>query len=288
VGASAFVATELALRYDGPIPQVGAPGPFTISRLQIRLGTTAVAAPGATFASNLTQPLTTVFDGPVSYLPDNGSQFPHPWGGTNNTLAFPFTTPATIAIDPGEWLVVELVMEGNNIASFGFAHAILDGAPTSGGISGGTATTFGTGCSAASGAPAATAATTGTYAPGGVHFLTGQNLGAGALAFGIWGLGSAGPLPLPGTGCSLAANLDLLVPVFADAAGAVTGQQLPLSLPASPALNGIVLSNAVAVSLGAFAPLGRGTYLVAHDLDADALHANQVRPFGYALRLTTL
>jgi hypothetical protein len=72
VGASAFVATELALRYDGPIPQVGAPGPFTISRLQIRLGTTAVAAPGATFASNLTQPLTTVFDGPVSYLPDNG------------------------------------------------------------------------------------------------------------------------------------------------------------------------------------------------------------------------
>jgi hypothetical protein len=25
-----------------------------------------------------------------------------------------------------------LQMEGNNIASFGFAHAILDGAPTSG------------------------------------------------------------------------------------------------------------------------------------------------------------
>src|SRR5687768_13565382 len=77
VGAPPFTAVELAWRYDGPVPEVGAPGPFSITRLQIRVGVSAVAAPGAEFGANLTQPLTTVFDGPWSYLPDNGSQAPH-------------------------------------------------------------------------------------------------------------------------------------------------------------------------------------------------------------------
>jgi hypothetical protein len=64
VGSAPFVATELALRYDGPIPAVGVPGPFTITRLQIRLGVSSIVNPGADFAGNLTQPLTSVFDGP--------------------------------------------------------------------------------------------------------------------------------------------------------------------------------------------------------------------------------
>jgi hypothetical protein len=153
VASPAFVADQLQLRFDGPLPQVGAPGPFTITRLQIRIGVTAVGTPTAAFAANLTQPLATVFDGPVTYLPDNGLQFPHPWGGPNGTLTFPFLAATPIAVAPGQWLVVELAMEGNNIASFGFAHAILDGAPTSGGLVNGAAAPFGSGCSASPGAP---------------------------------------------------------------------------------------------------------------------------------------
>ena len=53
--ASTGIANQLSLRFDGPIPQVGAPGPFTISRLRIRLDTSSVAAPGAEFATNVTK-----------------------------------------------------------------------------------------------------------------------------------------------------------------------------------------------------------------------------------------
>ena len=35
-GSSSFTASALSLRYDGPIPQVGAPGPFTVQRLRIQ------------------------------------------------------------------------------------------------------------------------------------------------------------------------------------------------------------------------------------------------------------
>lgn len=308
--ASGGLANQLSLRFDGPIPQVGAPGPFTITRLQIRLGISTVTAPGATFAENLTQPLTTVFDGPVTFLPDSGSQTPAPWGGTNDTLKFDFTTPYPLAVNAGEWLVVELVMQGNNISSFGYAHAILDGATTTGGITNGTATSYGSGCSAGGVAPAATAATSGTYAPGGAHFLTGQNLGANSFVLGVYGLSDStafAPLPftLPGTSCTLLASPDLTQATLADAAGAVTGTQLALSLPANAALSGIVLfeqlaalvplanawgivfSDARAVTLGSWAALGRGTYLVAHDLDANATYANTLRPMGLALRLRT-
>ncbi len=121
------------MRFDGPIPQVGAPGPFTITRLQVRIAVTDVAMPGMQFDANFTVPPTTVFDGPVTYLPDSGSATPAPWGGTGDTLSFPFTTPLPIWVAPGQWLLVELVMEGNNISSFGFAHAIVDGVAANGG-----------------------------------------------------------------------------------------------------------------------------------------------------------
>jgi hypothetical protein len=312
VASPAFVADQLQLRFDGPLPQVGAPGPFTITRLQIRIGVTAVGTPTAAFAANLTQPLATVFDGPVTYLPDNGLQFPHPWGGPNGTLTFPFLAATPIAVAPGQWLVVELAMEGNNIASFGFAHAILDGAPTSGGLVNGAAAPFGSGCSASPGAPIATATATGLFGPGGAHFLGGSNLGANTLALAAFGLSNTqafAPLPfaLPGTACTLLVSPDLTVATATDASGNVAGDAaVALALPADPALSGLVvyeqfaalapnanalglaLSNGVAVTLGSFAPAGRGTWLVSHDTSATAAYATAVRAFGMALRLRTL
>src|SRR5690606_36675962 len=142
-----------------------------------------------------------------SYWPDNGSAAPHPWGGPNDGLRFPFASLAPIALNPGEWLVVDLTMIGNNIQSFGFAHAVLDGADTTGGVSDGNAVTFGSGCAASSAQPAAAAAVVGTMAPGATHFLTGTNLGNNAPVLGMFGLNNSNyagvPLPftLPGSSC---------------------------------------------------------------------------------------
>ncbi|MFK7739552.1 MAG: hypothetical protein AB8H80_04445 [Planctomycetota bacterium] len=312
VGTLPFLATEMSLRYDGPIPQVGAPGPFAIQQLVIRIGKTAVPTPGAEFDANLTEPLTEVFNGPWTYQPDDGSAFPHPWGGPGDGLTWTFSAPATIVVNPGEWLIVDVQMVGNNIANFGFAHAILDGAETAGGISDGVTTSYGAGCSVATGQPAATAAVEGTAAPGAAHFLTGQNLGANALVLGMFGLddqnymGNSLPFALPGTSCELLTSIEASVIGTADANGAIVGETLALSLPADPALNGfvvneqiaslvssanafgIVFSDAVQVTLGAFSPLGADYYMVGHDVDANAKFGNTLRPFGYALRLTTL
>jgi hypothetical protein len=312
VGIAPLLLDELALRYDGPIPQVGAPGPFTITRLQIKIGVTAIAAPQATFAANLTAPLTSVFDGPWTYLPDNGSAAPHPWGGPGGTLTFPFTTVVPIQVGPGEWLVIDIAVEGNNISSFGFAHAMLDGALTTGGLTNGTTASYGQGCSAVAAGPAATASVTGLFGPGAAHFVGGANLGANAPVLAVFGLSDTAafvPLPftLPGTACTLLTSPDVTALTVANASGAVTGAAaVPLSLAANPAFSGIplfeqlaslvatanpwgiVLSNAVAVSLGSWTPLGRGTYLVSHDADANAANGNAVRPFGYAARLRTL
>lgn len=312
VGTAPFTALELAMRYDGPLPQVGAPGPFTITRLQIRIGVTTIPTPGAGFASNLTQPLTTVFDGPWTYQPDSGMAFPHPWGGPNGTLTFPFSTPTPVLVQPGEWFVVDLQMEGNNISSFGFAHAMVDGATTSGGFVNGTAASYGQGCSPGGAAAAATANATGLFGPGGAHYLGGTNLGANAFVLAAFGLSNSTsfvPLPftLPGTTCSLLASPDLTLAAVADANGSLAGAQaVPLALPADPALSGIVLyeqlaslvpaanpwgivlSNGVAVTLGTWTAPGRGTISVSHDTNAGAAYANAIRPFGYALRLRTL
>lgn len=314
VGAAGFVADELSLRYDGPIPAVGAPGPFSIARLQLRIGVTSVPMPGATFAANLTQPLTTVYDGPWSFLPDPGSGSPHPWGGPGNTLRFPFASNVAIALPAGSWLAVELVVEGNNIFSFGYAHAILDGTSTTGGITDGSATTLGQGCEAANGQAPAAISTFGTYAPGAAHHVNATGLGANTIAvcvFGVDSLQTGGiplPLTLPGTNCTVYVDPIFMNPILTDAAGAITGVQpaATLSMPADTAFNGLtvyeqvlslvptanpwgfVLTNAAQVDLGSFVAPGRGTYTVSHDTNANALFANDVRTFGYAVRLRTL
>ncbi|MGE3172620.1 MAG: hypothetical protein AB7O97_08325 [Planctomycetota bacterium] len=310
-GSSAFTALELALRYDGPIPQVGAPGPFQIQRLQVLIGSSAAGIPGADFAQNLTQPLQTVFDGPWTYLPDPGSGFPQPWGGPGNSLRFPFTTPAAVTIPTGGWFVVELRMQGNNIAGFGFSHAILDGVETFGGVTDGTRTSYGTGCSAATGAPAATISATGNFAPGTAHFVAGQNLGANTLAIGVLGGSNAmstfGPLPvtLPGTTCSLLASTDITWLAFTNAAGAVAPdlQSSAIVVPPVPAFAGarlyeqwislvpaanpfgLIVSDALDVQLGSIQPPTTGIYLVSHGTQSDAAIADEVRPFGYAVEL---
>lgn len=314
VGNQGFVADELSLRFDGPIPAVGSPGPFTISRLVIRVGVTGVATPTADFAGNLTQPLTTVHDGPWTFSPDPGTAFPHPYGGPNDSLRFPFSAPVVLAIPNGQWLVVEMSVEGCSFSFATFAHAILDGASTVGGPSDGTATTLGQGCAAASGQAPATISTFGLYAPGTAHHVNATGLGANtiaAVAFGVDAAQSGGlPLPftLPGTSCTFYVDPILLQPILTDATGAITGVQpaATLSLPADPSFNGLVvydqvlslvptanawgfvLSNAAQVTLGAFGTPGRGTYTVTHDSNANALYANDVTPFGFAVRLRTL
>lgn len=314
VGASAFVADEVALRYDGPIPSAGAPGPFTITRLQVRVGVTTVPMPGATFATNLTQPMTTVYDGPWTFHPDPGSFLPHPWGGVADSFRFPFTAPVPIVIPTGGWFVVEFVAEGNDIFSFGYAHAILDGADTTGGIANGSALTAGQGCEATVGQAPAAITTIGTYAPGAAHSINATGLGANTIAaciFGVDNVQSGGillPLTLPGTNCTLYTDPILLNPILTDATGAITGVQpaATLSMPADPSWNGlvvyeqvvslvgsanpwgIVLTNAAEVTLGTFTTPGRGTCSVSHDSDANALFANDVRTFGYGMRVHTL
>ncbi|MBX3464640.1 MAG: hypothetical protein KF830_15835 [Planctomycetes bacterium] len=311
VGSSSFVADEVAFRYDGPLPAVGSPAPFTVNRFVVRIGTTAVPVPTADFAANLTQPLTTVLDGPRTFWPDQGVAAPHPWGGPNDSLRFPFSTPVPVTIGAGEWLVIELTVEGN---SFVFAHAILDGASTTGGPSNGSATTIGQGCEAAPGAPPAAISTFGLYAPGAAHHVNATGLGANTIAvcvFGVDAVQSGGlPLPftLPGSNCTVYVDPILLNPILTDAAGAITGVQpaATLSFPADTSFNGLVvyeqvlslvaaanpwgfvLTDAAEVTLGSFAAPGRGTYSVSHDTSANALFANDVRSFGFAARLRTL
>jgi hypothetical protein len=304
---AAFTATELSLRMDGPIPRVGAPGPFRIDRLRIRIGTTTVPRPGSAFAANLSQPLTTVFDQPVTYWPDQGSFAPEPWGGLNGGLTFAFQAPAQVVIPAGGWLVIELQLEGNNLG--GSAHALLDASLGTGGAAGGAASSSGTGCSAGGPLPA-TVLTTGRHAPGGAYWIHGDNLGANApvaamigLSDMVWG-GLPLPIQLPGTACTIYASFDLALPLVADASGSVSAAAgAPVVVPADGSLQSLqlfhqlvsvvpganpwnlVLSDKRTVDLGSYDPIIPGAYFVAHDSDAGAALANEVKPAGLAVRL---
>jgi len=310
-GAASFTATALSLRYDGPIPPVGAPGPFTIQRLKIAVGTTTVAIPGPTFASNLTQPLTTVFDGPVTYWPDQGFFGPEPWGGPSDRLTFPFAQPVQIAIPSGGFFVVDLSLSGNDLN--GQAHAMLDAARGTGGPQDGTAANAGTGCSATQGGPAASIDTSGVHAPGGVHSVHGTNLGANAPVFAMLGgsdtVAPFGPLPLllPGTGCRIYTSSDVMLPLQADGAGTIAAfaRGSTVAIPALPFFQGarlyeqlasfvpganpwnLVLSDERVVRLGLLTPPSPGFYAVSNGFEADAAVADDAGPYGYALRIRT-
>jgi hypothetical protein len=313
VGASSFTATEISFRYDGPLPQVGAPGPFTIQRLQIRIGATTVGLPDARFNANLAAPLTTAFDSQVIYYPDPGVAALHPWGAPNGSLTFTFLAPVAVSIPPGGWFVVEIAMDNNNFSMFGFAHTMIDAASTPGGPVDGQSVTFGSGCSIAGATPPATIGITGLRAPGAAHFVTGQNLGTNAAVMVLYGLDNTqsvfGPLPLrmPGTNCDLLVSADVTSLTFADGSGNLTaGLSNALSVPPDPVLAGFVLheqlaalspganafqiafSNAQTVTLGSLSRPGRGTYLVGNSQSAIAPLATHVLPLGTAVRLTTL
>ena len=309
-GAASMTIDNLALRYDGPIPRVGAPGPFTAQRLRINVGVTDVSAPSADFAGNLSQPLATVFDGPFTYSPDPGSQVPHPWG--IGGMEFTFTTPATVTIPANGHLVIEFILEGN--VGGGLAHTILDAARGIGGPVDGTALTLGFGCSAAVGAPAATITTLGKHAPGAAHFAEGANLGANAPGFLLLGIsdsfGPIGALPfgLPGTNCSLYNSAEFPIPVVTDAGGAVlAGPGTAISVPANPGLLGaqlfeqfvtvvpganapfdLVMSDSRAITLGSWNGPSRGTWMISHGTNANSPYADAVEVAGIAMRLRTL
>jgi hypothetical protein len=312
VGTSTFTASELSFRYDGPIPPVGSPGPFTIQQMEVLIGVTTVPMPGARFADNLTQPLTTVFSGPKTYFPDNGYSGPQAWGATNDSLRYVFNAPVTITIPSGGWLVVELRMRNNNF--LGYAHTFLDGAATTGGSVDGASTTYGQGCSVSATAPAVAIGSAGKRAPGAAQFVTGQNLGANGVALVMHGLDNTqspfGPLPftLPGTACDLLVSPDALVLALANAAGELNTTSLgnAFTVPADPVFAGLVIhqqlaalapaanaygaafSNAQTVTFGTIQPLGRGTLIATNEWASDAPVATQVRSFGYALRIGTL
>ncbi len=309
-GAAFFAATELALRFDGPIPQVGAPGPFVIQRLTIDVGVSTVGRPESRFAANLTTPLLTVFDQGISFLPDQGSKTPDDWGGTNNTLVFPFSAPAGIAIPPGGWFVVQITVRGN--ANNGLAHAMLD-AKKIASLANGSATSSGLGCAADPQAPNATILSQGTYAPGCAHSLYGAGLGANSAVLTMLGAsdqnfgGLTLPFLLPGTGCSAYCSFDLALPQVADATGAIAAQTASsfVGVPPEPAFNGaaffaqhvalvpaanqygVVLSDKRTIQLGSYAPPQNGIWYVSNSASANASHATVADALGLALRVKT-
>jgi hypothetical protein len=144
--------------------------------------------------------------------------------------------------------------------------------------------------------------------------VTGQNLGANAPVFIVYGLSNTqsafGNLPfgLPGTNCSLLASIDASALAFASTTGTLgTGAAAnALVVPADPVYSGLVVheqlvpfapaanvygvafSNAQSVTLGTLTAPGRGTYAVWHGQDASATVATDVKAFGYAVRLGTL
>ena len=310
VGASTFLAREIAFRYDGPTPKVGVPGPFTIARLRIEIGTTTVLLPGAEFEKNLTTPLSKAFEQSVSFLPDSSSATPDIWGGPGGGMAFPFASPVAVVIPANAWFVVQLTLEANT--NRGLAHAILD-AQKYQGIVDGSATSNGIGCTAGISSSPALILTSGTYAPGSAHSIYGSSLGANAPVLTMIGASDqvygGVPLPytLPGTNCSAYASFDFTIGQFADITGAILPQSASsfLTIPADPAFSGaqlfeqhvalvpsansygIVMSDKRNVVLGSYSPPVNGVWYVANGDSATAPAATLADALGFALRIRT-
>ena len=310
-GATNFTARDLSLRYDGPIPPVGPPGPFTIGRFRLQVGSSSVAQPGAVFARNLSQPLTTVLDNPLNFLPDGGTSVPAPWGGPGGSLVFPLQVPVRVDVPAGGWFIVEIGVQNNS--NNNAAHALLDGAEVPGGPIDGSASSTGAGCPIAAGANPAAIATSGTHAPGAAHSVHGSELGPNASVVAMLGFSdtqsSFGPLPfvLAGTTCSIQQSWDLGWVLQADALGTIPafapGTMVPVppvqalanrtifeQLGAiAPGANpwGVVLSDKRIVTLGTLTAPNIGIYQVRSSQSFGAAVADSVRAFAYALRVGT-
>jgi hypothetical protein len=310
VGSSSLTVDRIQLRYDGPIPRVGAPGPFTIPRVRVLIGATSVQSPTARFDTNLSQPLTAVFDGPLTLSPDPGFGAPHPFGVGG--LSFSFVQPVPIVIPAGGHLVVEIRSEGHVAANL--AHFMLDAVPGLGGPSDGTATNVGTGCSASAQASPATITTTGMHAPGGAHFIAGSGLGANANGFVLVGLsdqsssGGALPLNLPGTNCSLYNSADFALPFVTDSNGdLLASDALALVAPADAALVGarlfeqlvtivptanfpfgLVFSDQRDITLGSFVTPGIGAWTISSAASANAAVGDEILAGAIVVELRTL
>jgi len=311
VGSKSFVATGMDLRFDGPIPNVGASGPFQINRVTIKIGTSTVPVPGPVFDLNMASPPTVVFSQSVTYWPDQGYVTPAPWGGLNGSLTFPFSSPVSVNIPSGGWLVIEIAVSGNNL--LGAAHAMLDAEAGPGGPFDGYAFNTGTGCSALGGPPA-TATTTGIHAPGAVHYIGGSNLGPNSPVVAILGVSQTqaafGSLPwnLPGTSCFAYNSWDVFVNGVAGANGSIAAEDPAMAIPllADNSLLGatyhlqlaavvpganlpwnLVFSDARTVQLGGINPLSKGMYVVSNGYSDTSPYADFAQEFGYAVRLHT-
>lgn len=203
--AAAFVANRLLLRYDAA--GSGAGTAHSVARLTVRAGVTGlgVAGLGATFAANLTQPLTTVVPGVrLDYRADGApSGGPKPFGGPNGQFRFAFAQPVAVAVPSGGAFAVELVVEGNSNA--GLDGAALDlhlDASASQGL--GAAQTNGRGCPAGPALLGSTLETLGAYQPGTAFTIFGANYPANtpvATLLTIKLLGAPLPLPLTSPVC---------------------------------------------------------------------------------------
>ena len=310
VGASLFMVRELAFRYDGPTPKVGVPGPFTIARLRIDVGSTAVARPGAEFEKNLTTPLTKAFEQAISFMPDSGSATPDVWGTPSGSLAFPFANPVQVTIPTNGWFVVQLTLEANT--NRGLAHAIVDAQKYTG-IVDGSATSNGIGCTDGVSTSPALILTSGTYAPGSAHSIYGSNLGSNAPVLTMIGASDqnyAGlnlPFTLPGTTCTAYASFDFMMAQNADITGAILAQSASsfLTIPADPAFSGamlfeqhvalvagantygLVMSDKRNIVLGTYTAPVNGTWFVGNGDSATAPAATLADALGFALRVRT-
>ncbi|MFO1054686.1 MAG: hypothetical protein U1F36_20885 [Planctomycetota bacterium] len=251
-GQSAFMATAIALRPDGPSIACAGSGTITLGALSIRVGTTThgVDVLGADLDANLSTPLTTAFQGqsislPCDLVSGNG---PEPWGGVGGALRFPLSTPVAIAVPQGGCLAVELRVDGNLGGEA--AHVALDfDFDASGILAFGDSVNNGNGCAAAAGAGGLTLATVGQYEPGTAFRLIGSNYPPNAPVATLVTaqlLQNHLALPLTSPTCWLYVDPDT-GPVLAGASsnnnGEIGGDNLGpvLPLPKTPAMCGAVL-----------------------------------------------
>ncbi|MEO0479422.1 MAG: hypothetical protein AAF196_08075 [Planctomycetota bacterium] len=319
LGSPLFTATEIAFRYDGPLPPTSPGVDFPITQLTVRVGTTAVGSPRGSFGGNLTSPLTTIFDGATTIRIDESNAAPEPW---SPSWTFPINPPLNVDLTGGGFFVVEFMIRGNSAAGAG--HGSLDQARQPEGAFGGTAVVEGTGCSAGAGQPIAAIQPFGTrpfsgaydvYAPGGAYSLNATGLGPNAPAALLIGFSDTfdplfGNLPFQFTPqCALLQSIDAFLPAIANPMGTITAQTPGsfFSIPPRPALQGttlfhqflsfvptvnppfgLVATNRARITLGGLTQPPFPLWTVAHRADPDAAFATDIGPHALAMRITTL
>ncbi|MCC6671865.1 MAG: hypothetical protein IT458_12455 [Planctomycetes bacterium] len=304
IGTGAAMWNRLELRFDGPT--LGTAG-GTVQDLRVFLAAAATepASSSQVFAANVQGAPTLVFQAANHAFGPDGNVNPDPFGGPNGELRFVFAAPFAYQ---GGALVVEIRARGNSNQGAGVANCHLDAEEEPGvGASLGSQSPLGTGCGTA------TLGLLGQIAPGGTIAAFGQGYGQG-LPVGVYLGGSRtlwGSIPLPldlgpigAQGCLVYSDLSIGLTGNADAAGRVNAFDpvFAVPVPSAPALQGavvqfqavgfkpganalgLVTSNNVGATLGAWKAPTRGFVAHYHHLDADAPVAAWSAPMVPAMR----